>query len=705
MNIREYISYTCGIAFVLLTLFSCREDMLEPGVQEGEAVVRLSGTLRLADSATPPTIYLRGMKKEEDGTYNAYFNTTAFKPVTLGETPSAMELTDARYYPLSDSGQDNYIYLFAFTNTVDANMNMSLRAGYDELLANNGRSVNEESTNAEGVKGSSNDPVEVLNFRHVMTQVNVKVEIDIDGEEEELGGSLESIPEAIAFTVTDVYNSGSYKLTAKEPQEGDPNPDKATAVGTTLYTLTEGTHYLVPTGQNLTGRSLKSLKIDDYTAPNADLNTFKIQKEDDSDFILLPGYAYNLTLKIRRLQVEVYAGQTTWTGFELGNDDVTAESKILEMNLGAYNTDINNYPDPITKVVLYGEDGKMYVGEPNQNGDMAFVTLPAGTVKEVELYTGRGLLVRRELNTTLYNGTTYVLDFPLSVAGMFLEIPSGQNSEANPYLVQTVTQFIKIWRDADGLCYKQMENLEFDSFIMDDLNQDMGEFSGIYDGNGFSISKSVSSGSGIFGVNKGIIKNMRITSGTLNANDWDEYAGIICRENQGQIIGCINEARITMSEGAVGGICGLNGTNGRIIGCLNIGNIEAGTVKGGICGENRNTSQNAIIGCVNTGRVVYHYLSTDIIGGICGKTVEGSGANTISNCYWLYGTAAFELGGKEYAVGNLPAVTWNDVTAVSVDWLIDDNKGCAKLNTVSSSVQFQRDPVNGGTIWPLPKAN
>ena len=109
------------------------------------------------------------------------------------------------------------------------------------------------------------------------------------------------------------------------------------------------------------------------------------------------------------------------------------------------------------------------------------------------------------------------------------------------------------------------------------------------------------------------------------------YVGSIASLNMGTIEHCTNNADITATNFAAGGICGfmVNG-NGTVRDCHNHGNIKAMTYASGICGGSQSgksitTYSYLIEGCTNSGN-----LSTS--NGLGSAGIAGSYSGAIKNC-------------------------------------------------------------------------
>lgn len=170
---------------------------------------------------------------------------------------------------------------------------------------------------------------------------------------------------------------------------------------------------------------------------------------------------------------------------------------------------------------------------------------------------------------------------------------------------------------------------------------DLGDFSGVLDGAGYSISNLTSaSGEGLFDAltREAVVKNLTVSgniraegsiallavssqgtiqnctaSGSVSVAEWGSAGGLVTY-NYGHMEECVNEAAI---ENGAGGIAGNN--FGSIVNCKNKGNIVSdGMYPGGIAGSNNGV----IIGCQNEGRVTATLENTNLnlaAGGITGQ--------------------------------------------------------------------------------------
>lgn len=204
-------------------------------------------------------------------------------------------------------------------------------------------------------------------------------------------------------------------------------------------------------------------------------------------------------------------------------------------------------------------------------------------------------------------------------------------------------------------------------------NNYFNEYYDTFDGNGHTISGLYVDSNvryvGLFGQvgYGGRIKNVGVVDSYISGNSW---VGGVCGNSNGTIENCYNTGTVSGSSSGisfisyVGGVCGYNLFVGTIENCYNTGKvtgIDAECV-GGVCGENRNTITN----CYNTGKVTG--TNTQYVGGICGNNL---GNVTITNCYFLTGTAEIGIDRVDGTVTRVEEKTSGQFTSGEVAWLLN----------------------------------
>ena len=102
-----------------------------------------------------------------------------------------------------------------------------------------------------------------------------------------------------------------------------------------------------------------------------------------------------------------------------------------------------------------------------------------------------------------------------------------------------------------------------------------GTFSGMFSGNGHTVTMTDDSTCGLFGTNKGTIINLAV-KGNIDSSvgsNMRNYSGGICAVNGGTIYGCSFEGKIYGGANNTGAVCGLN--NKTISNCFALANVKA----------------------------------------------------------------------------------------------------------------------------------
>ena len=716
----------------IAALSACSSDsLIDREIVPGDSRILLAGAITRGTETPGTSETLNGYEnlflsakttpRETEAPADYYFTNV---DLTVGE--DYLSVTNARYlnadayYPLGGKK----INLFAHTGKLDNNRNITLIAGtgqtHDYLISN--------GEDGSGTLASSTDNATELNFRHIMTKVEVVVKVTDEEDKKPV-----SEPKKVMIELNKVFKNGTYALTTSPASANTDN--KANVTGTALYPLTEGTHYLIPTGEILSGQTklFKSLVIDDYTATQSDLDDLSIPKvtpeggkDAIEDFVLKPGYSYTLTFEIERLQIRAITVQMNpWTVKDAnGAWDYDPYQVKMEVEGGYENTGDKQ----ITKIVLHHTpksslDTYQYIGSCEREGEVVnakFLTLPANMTEgtlTADLYTKDGLLIDGHgITYSAGAGAGNQPQFTVSLNANGMT----KDQTDNYYEVKTPLQFYYLMQTPEAATYKLMNNIDFNSLALETLPQKDFPEDAELDGNGHSLLHLNLKGSGLFKQNNGTLKHLHIAFSNIDASgSTDTSVGGFCSVNAGTIEACINEADIKAKDThTIGGICGKNNTTGTIIACLNTGNIPTGKFIGGICGENASDAAGTITACINAGMLhesSNHKIDTNL-GGICGlQSAEKKGDAVINSCYWLTGSARPQQGvSQEKAIGSIAKdaqVDYCKNTTNMTETLLR-KEAVQKLNdaltTKSSPWRFKYESNNTGTyktVWPIPVAN
>ena len=253
--------------------------------------------------------------------------------------------------------------------------------------------------------------------------------------------------------------------------------------------------------------------------------------------------------------------------------------------------------------------------------------------------------------------------------------PAGKGTEEEPYLISSKENLIWLSTKVNGAStvtaiYAELtQDIDLGGEVWTPIGADFHEFSGSFDGKGYTISGLNVTGTenaGLFGVTKNAeISNLVVkgsVSGTSNAG------GIVAKAKDTITLkNCGNEAAVTSGENA-GGIIGNKFTSGSdytVTNCYNTGNVTAtGNTSynraGGIVGSFNGTAN--ILNSYNAGTITSDSYAGGLIGGSGNAencynlgTVQGgsetkfgtltnSAYSTFKNCYYLIGSATDRSG-------------------------------------------------------------
>ena len=194
---------------------------------------------------------------------------------------------------------------------------------------------------------------------------------------------------------------------------------------------------------------------------------------------------------------------------------------------------------------------------------------------------------------------------------------------------------------------------------------------------------------GVVGYNNGTVENCHNT-GTISSKG-QHVGGVVGYNYSGTVENCHNTGAVTGNGNYVGGVVGYNYSGGTVQNCYNTGTIlsrsqhvggvvgysfsgtvtncyNTGTVTGngdnvgGVVGSNNRTMTN----CYNTGAVTGN---GDNVGGVVGSN---NNYGTVTNCYYLQGTADNGIGGGSGSSTNVEDKTTDQFASGEVARLLQD---------------------------------
>ena len=178
-------------------------------------------------------------------------------------------------------------------------------------------------------------------------------------------------------------------------------------------------------------------------------------------------------------------------------------------------------------------------------------------------------------------------------------------------VIETVEEFLRLAENCrlDTWSVGKQVILQSDLSLEEVIFQPIPSFSGIFDGNGHTISGLMLTQSmtptGLFGRigPAGVVKDLTV-SGTVAPSGDAKFVSGIAGENYGSILGCSFTGSVT-GKSEIGGIAGINALTGCIEDCEANGLVIGADMTGGIVGCNLG----AICNCVNKANV--NTVSTD----------------------------------------------------------------------------------------------
>ena len=235
-----------------------------------------------------------------------------------------------------------------------------------------------------------------------------------------------------------------------------------------------------------------------------------------------------------------------------------------------------------------------------------------------------------------YNTLCLTLDGATSAAfTLTISASAPDGTASNPFIVNSVATLQKVASGTDGwtrsVHYKQTGNINMNGVTWSAKGDNTQQFTGSYDGGGYSIS-NLNPGSlfGFIGTG-GAVRNLALIS--VNITYTTVTAGGIARQNYGTIENCYVSGSIS-GESSVGGIAGRMYSGGVIKNCYTTCNVTGSSSEiGGIVGLN---SGSTIVNSYATGKMT----GTSAIGGIVGRILSSSGSVVQNNVALNYEVSA-----------------------------------------------------------------
>lgn len=219
----------------------------------------------------------------------------------------------------------------------------------------------------------------------------------------------------------------------------------------------------------------------------------------------------------------------------------------------------------------------------------------------------------------------------------FAQVWNGEGTEDNPYQIssdeemQAFAYSVNSGNDYSGVYFSLSEDV-----TTGPIATDGNVFSGVFDGNGHTVSVSIHSGYrdvGLFGrIENATIRELKVAGSLSSLGDLTDggSGALVGYAKNSAITDCSNSGHITGDDG-VGGIVGRNEEGGTTKSCINSGVVEGDLYVGGIVGEVysltplRSAQEAQVAYCYNEGGVV----GNEYVAGIVGEADE----DIIGACY------------------------------------------------------------------------
>ncbi len=289
-------------------------------------------------------------------------------------------------------------------------------------------------------------------------------------------------------------------------------------------------------------------------------------------------------------------------------------------------------------------------------------------------------------------------------AGQYAGVPDGDGTSSSPFLIGDAKELAWFRNRVNHENYNNrvyyaelLNDIDLSSECSESLVQSWtpigatntnNGFLGHFDGKNHVITGlyiySNSYDQGLFGVNKGTIKNLGV-EGKLHLSGGYRGGTICGNNNGGTITHCYSKAEVSGNDN-VGGIAGTN--SGKIENCYNHGNIKAmvnnsSMEAGGICGTNTGTVEY----CYNIGEVTANFYA----GGICGNNSDDIGV--IQDCYST-GSLAGAFSGFDNTAVNSEVITMAQIVSGELAYKLNEG-------TTDGSQAWYQKLGDGGNAYPV----
>lgn len=261
-------------------------------------------------------------------------------------------------------------------------------------------------------------------------------------------------------------------------------------------------------------------------------------------------------------------------------------------------------------------------------------TFPLADVNVTVTFAGDNLLLTGRFSDALYDGWQYDL-YAIATRMCY---SGGTGEPNNPYRIATPNDLNDIGNHIEDynkhfIMVSDINLAAFTGTQFNIIGNDINPFTGVFDGNGHTISNFTWNSTGmnhigIFGCVSGAdaeIKNLCLANPNVDAGTGDYVGSLVGRMNDSMIAGCkINGGNISGHD-AIGGLIGKN-DYGTISNCCATCDVSGiGEWIGGLVGQNQ------LGGVIANSYATGNIFGGDTIGGLVGLLEDDD--STITHCY------------------------------------------------------------------------
>ena len=193
---------------------------------------------------------------------------------------------------------------------------------------------------------------------------------------------------------------------------------------------------------------------------------------------------------------------------------------------------------------------------------------------------------------------------------------------------------------------------------------------------------------GVVGYNNGGTVTGCIFSGSGSVSGGWYVGGVVGYNSSGTVENCYNTGSVKGSGNRVGGVVGVN--SGSVTNSYNTSSVKGNWYVGGVVGS----SDGRITNCYNTGSVTR--IDSTYVGGVVGHNGINS---SVTNCYFLSGTADNGIGGGSGTSSNVEARTDDAFHSGEVAWRLQAGQKAAGEEDPIPQVWGQSN-LNTDKSWP-----